>query len=702
MKTRSLKTIGQGEKSSISVSILQGFVVKYHKPPAILTLPFSIPTSPSFCDLKDEIEAAIIQCLGQNNIEFSTSHMYRISLAISYSKDWRSAQEMLEYKISEFCNDIPSIVSVFNNVDQLRLFYQELTRKKSLISLSFAPLFKNEVGITPIKEIFKRFLKDSFLKNEPSLDHITNLVINEYIASHESENAAHLRDPLQFLIEADLFDTFFSSRLISSVINHHQVRIEKTSIDDLNEYLLFIQRISESEEKIGNTLFSANFLKKLIFEVNYNVFTSKLSTKIFVGLPSLFQSGDVKSLSICAKLSRATDVIDSLTQFFGTIIKDSVTSCFSNEDPMNQIMFLFEVLSRIVEISFGPSSGKILWSAFESGFQAKDTLSERLLAQAINQSFLSNDDSKIPQYVSIFRMLRFKDIFQSFHTQLLARRSLMLKQEVLRCDSLFIKELKKLCGPDYTKPMETIVSDVESSNRMIKKFRSSKKIPEFFRVATFSIEVWPDINEDYIVPPSSVSKYLKLFSQFFIAEQKSKNLKWCYQLTNVDMSLDGVDNINQVNCNGLYATVLLCFNSEDLLTIESISETTQIKKSDVESIINSLTRKRYGRLISSGNSLSINKSACIEGGSLHITEIPSRIDPKKGSPNMFNRESQIEANIMRVLKSERTLDKGILKSQVESIIKFKLDDEIYINCLKKLDSKDFLKFDPSGRIHYIP
>lgn len=66
-----------------------------------------------------------------------------------------------------------------------------------------------------------------------------------------------------------------------------------------------------------------------------------------------------------------------------------------------------------------------------------------------------------------------------------------------------------------------------------------------------------------------------------------------------------------------------------------------------------------------------------------------------------NRDSQFDAAIVSILKADRSIDEDALFNKMASKLNFKIAREYFDQRLRILEKKEYLKIDPSGKIHYI-
>jgi hypothetical protein len=150
----------------------------------------------------------------------------------------------------------------------------------------------------------------------------------------------------------------------------------------------------------------------------------------------------------------------------------------------------------------------------------------------------------------------------------------------------------------------------------------------------------------------------------------------------------------------------LVFNQTTAVTAAEVAAHTGLTAAEVEAVCSQLLSRRSGPLLAfMRGRYRVNPEAVVPGGVVSVPlafpGLPANDDGRKSAVDS-NRERQVEAAIMVVMKRDRSLEKGDLRQRVKELLQFRMDDELFENRLAHLAQHLYLKLDSSGHVHYLP
>jgi hypothetical protein len=536
---------------------------------------------------------------------------------------------------------------------------------------------------------------------------LCHLFCDSYRALRGENDVSPLETAANFFRGSKFYDRPFLPIFIDSIISFLKPIVDSLFESSLTEYLAGVTRLCDTESQLCASLFkSANRVNDSIYNI---IFTSKLEAIYERGLLDLIEKQDSESVCTCARFARATNLIGSFTDRLASIFAHEAARSFSLDDPVQYLIHLHRDISTFCDRAFGPQTARVIRSSFERGLNLQPDSVARLLATSINRHFKSGavDPELIEHYVALFKMLSLNDVFEISYTQLLKRRVLTMKSDVMQSEKEFLQKLREQCGVDYTKRMDQLIEDLETSRRLSQEFRARRKTcPSYLQFLIFSNENWQTLRPLEMVPPAEIGTAQSAFEKFYRTQKGGRVLSWILALSDVTLTVKNVDGVQKVRCSAEYATILLALNSRSRLSISAIAAETGAAKDEIDSKVHELMSKRANRILTRrGTDVWVQVEATAPRGKIRIPlvtqggSVPD--DPKPKAAVVSNQDSQIDAAVVLVLKAEKAMDREALREIVRRQL-IGLEDAAFDARLAKLQSQEFIRIEPSGRVHYLP
>ena len=639
--------------------------------------------------------------------------------------------------IQEYANNIPNNLDSASDFIEIGEKWNEIMSRINYLEGIFSGLCLHEFHLNNFKSIFLETVHDIFInendvQNSTIFTNVSKKIIEGYLQIQNNNNSnsnnekhseilieksSQLQMAFNFVLDSKLCDSRFNPLLISQIIQNITPTIEEYIHQlKLSDYLKkSVQLIEEQVSDLFQYITPLS-CQKLKIALSKLIFSSHFDDICENGLKILIQERDLSSIQTCVDLARQTDTIQKFTRELSFVFESEVADCFKLNNPIQGILILHKTLMEFSK-SFSNTEVKVLHVAFEKGLNVSPETAARLLAVEINREFIQsskeftqNSKLNLEPLIAVFRMLSCKDTFAAFHASMLSRRVLMMKEHILHIDQQFADELLKQCGSDYARPFLNIFEDVNTSNEVMKTFIQEKNPPSWFSAFITNKESWPRFEIPELPPPIKVLPSLKVFQEFYIQKEKRK-LTWIGELSRVKLSVKNVPGLKTIKCSGAVATVILQFHNNTSRTLKQISEmiggVNEQDKKTITDILNFLSEDSCGNLIKIENQCySINTKKKMEKEVLSILfnfpKMAEVHDEFAANSVSQNRDFQIDAAIMAVMKKERSMDREALKEDIKERLFFRLDSALYDKRLAALVVKTYLKQDASGIVHYIP
>lgn len=315
-------------------------------------------------------------------------------------------------------------------------------------------------------------------------------------------------------------------------------------------------------------------------------------------------------------------------------------------------------------------------------------------------------DHVLDKSMVLFRYLQEKDVFERYYKQHLAKRLLLQRSLSDDSEKNMISKLKTECGCQFTSKLEGMFKDMTLSNSMMDEFKihinqTNKNIlgvELFCRVLTTGF--WPTQS---VLPkcnlPSSVNFAFETFKRFYLGKHSGRQLTLQPSLGSADLNAVfygkpgkiGDDNESSttirkhiLQVSTYQMVVLMLFSNKDKWTFEEIKQETDIPEKDLIRAIQSLamaktsqrilTKKPIAKEILPTDTFGVNNSFTSKLFRVKINTVSAKgeSDPERQETRVKvddDRKHEIEAAIVRIMKSRKNMQHNLLVSEVTNQLK---------------------------------
>jgi len=329
-------------------------------------------------------------------------------------------------------------------------------------------------------------------------------------------------------------------------------------------------------------------------------------------------------------------------------------------------------------------------------------------------------DATLEAVMTLFRLIHGKDIFEAFYKKDLAKRLLHGRSASLDLEKMMISKLKTECGTNNK--LEGMFRDVEVSRETVRSFRTHARSVASLGTSDVELSVfvlthayWPHVPQAPLRLPQTLSDLHDTFKQFYVGKHSRRKLTWQYSnaSTTVRARFPAADKILSLS---LYQTVvLLLFNDNDELTADNISSATGLVDADLHRTLLSLAcgKARVLHKRPKGNTVGkddlfvwnkgfTNRQVRIRINAIQVKE--SAAEDLQTTERVFvERHCEVDAAIVRVLKTRRTLTHANLIAELYSQLRFPFKVADLNKRIESLIEREFLERDASASqtYHYL-
>ena len=323
-------------------------------------------------------------------------------------------------------------------------------------------------------------------------------------------------------------------------------------------------------------------------------------------------------------------------------------------------------------------------------------------------------EAVLDKVVMLFRYLQEKDVFEKYYKQHLAKRLLGGRSVSDDAERAMISKLKVECGYQYTSKLEGMFNDMRISADTQEVFRSamggSSKVEGIeLSVHVLTTGFWPTQVGSKCSLPAQLLRCCEAFKEHYLKQHSGRRLTWQSNMGSADLKATfGTTRKYEINVSTHLMCVLLQFNSSSTLTYSELHSATDIPHGELKRSLQSLACAKFkilskepkGRNVDEGDSFTFNgeftsKQIRFKVGTVTAakeTEVEKQETRQKVDED---RKPQIEAAIVRVMKSRKEMEHNALIAEVTSQLsaRFLPHPNVIKKRIESLIEREFLERD---------
>ncbi|XP_019616401.1 PREDICTED: cullin-4A-like isoform X2 [Branchiostoma belcheri] len=320
----------------------------------------------------------------------------------------------------------------------------------------------------------------------------------------------------------------------------------------------------------------------------------------------------------------------------------------------------------------------------------------------------------------LFRFIHGKDVFEAFYKKDLAKRLLVGKSASVDAEKSMLSKLKQECGGAFTSKLEGMFKDMELSRDIMVHFKQhiqhqKDSISIDLTVNILTMGYWPTyIPMEVHLPPEMV-RYQEIFKSFYLAKHSGRKLQWQPTLGHCVLRADFRAGKKELQVSLFQSLVLIMFNDGDGFTTEYIKQYTGIEDGELRRTLQSLAcgkarviiKTPKGKEVEDGDQFHFNNDFKHKLYRIKINQIQMKETQEENvntTERVFqDRQYQIDAAIVRIMKTRKTLTHTLLVSELYNQLKFPVKPADLKKRIESLIDRDYMERDKenSNQYHYV-
>ncbi|KAJ2960630.1 hypothetical protein NQZ79_g4083 [Umbelopsis isabellina] len=274
-------------------------------------------------------------------------------------------------------------------------------------------------------------------------------------------------------------------------------------------------------------------------------------------------------------------------------------------------------------------------------------------------------DELFDRILIIFRYVQGKDMFDAFFKRDLAKRLL----------------LGRKCGPSFTSKSEGMLKDMEASKKLMKEFKA-EHAADNFNVSILTQGYWPVYPQTPLNLPAEVLQWQESFHQFYNNKFNGRRLRWQSSLGHCLLKANFPLGQREISLSHFQAVVLLLFNDNNGMSFSELLSQTEMEDNELKKTIQSLCfgphkillKQPEEQEIQSSDRFVVNDNFEAATYRLKVSSLmakePVETNSAISKQVMQNRQYQIDAAIVRIMKARKEISHQQLCEEVQSQLNF--------------------------------
>lgn len=524
-----------------------------------------------------------------------------------------------------------------------------------------------------------------------------------------------LKSLLRMLSDLQIYQDAFEAKFIMATEKLYAIEGQKLMQEqDVPNYLAHVdKRLQEENERLLHYL-DVSTKWSLIHTVEKQLLSEHITPILQKGLTGLLDENRLSDLKLLYNLySRIKTGLNELCITFNSYIKKKgktiVIDPEKDRTMVQELLDFKDKMDNIVINCFYKNEkfSNSLKEAFEAFVNQRANKPAELIAKFVDMKLRAGNkeateeelERLLDKIMVLFRFIHGKDVFEAFYKKDLAKRLLVGKSASVDSEKSMLSKLKQECGGGFTSKLEGMFKDMELSkdiNIAFKQYAINLQTNFMSRnldlnVSILTMGYWPTYPVMEVTLPVEMIQYQDIFNKFYLSKHNGKKLQWQPTLGHcVLKAIFHSCHKKELQVSLFQGLVLLLFNDGDDLSFEEIKIATNIEDGELRRTLQSLAcgkarvllKNPRGRDIANNDRFAFHNDFTNKLFRIKINQIQMKEtneEQKATEERVYqDRQYQIDAAIVRIMKMRKTLTHNILISELFNQLKFPVKVILYI------------------------
>jgi len=506
---------------------------------------------------------------------------------------------------------------------------------------------------------------------------------------------------------------------------------------EVHDYLQHAEKRIEQEKDLCITCMDTNTLPRLVACLEKQLIAAHITPLLTKGLGYLIEENRTEDLKRFYKLLKPVENgTATLCTHFNTHVKAVASTIVLDVDGegmmVQKLLDLKEKLDNIVTNCCNSDTefSESLREAFESSVNKRQNKPAELIAKYVDSKMRSgNKESSesdleriLDRIMIIFRFIHGKDVFEAFYKKDLAKRLLVGKSASVDAEKSMLSKLKQECGGMFTSKLEGMFKDMNHSKELSPQFRqhlSTKSdlsdISIDLNVNILTMGYWPTYAPMEVRMPPDMFRLQECFRNFYLSKHSGRKLTFQSTLGHCVIKSKFKHGNKELLVSLFQTLVLLLYNEQDSFSYQQIGEATGIQQAELKRTLQSLAcgkarvlqKLPKGKEVNDGDKFHYNTEFKHRLIRIKINQIQMKESIQENSDTrervFQDRQYQVDAAIVRIMKTRKSLSHQLLISELYQQLKFPLKATDIKKRIESLIERDYMERDKDSTnlYHYV-
>ncbi|CAL5409311.1 unnamed protein product [Camellia sinensis] len=504
---------------------------------------------------------------------------------------------------------------------------------------------------------------------------------------------------------------------------------------DVPDYLKHVEiRLHEEHERCLLYL-DASTRKPLVATAERQLLERHISAILDKGFMMLMDGNRIEDLQRMYFLFLRVNALESLRQALSSYIRRTGQGIVMDEEKdKDMVSCLLEFkasLDTIWEESF--SKNEAFCISIKDAFEHLINLRQPIFCPKVNRpaeliaKFLDEKlragnkgtseeelEGTLDKVLVLFRFIQGKDVFEAFYKKDLAKRLLLGKSASIDSEKSMISKLKTECGSQFTNKLEGMFKDIELSKEINESFKQSSqartKLPSGIEMSVHVLTTgyWPTYPPMDIRLPHELNVYQDIFKEFYLSKYSGRRLMWQNSLGHCVLKAEFPKGRKELAVSLFQTVVLMLFNDVQKLSFQDIKDSTGIEDKELRRTLQSLAcgkirvlqKSPKGKEVDDDDSFVFNEEFAAPLYRLKVNAIQMKETVEENTSTtervFQDRQYQIDAAIVRIMKTRKVLSHTLLITELFQQLKFPIKPADLKKRIESLIDREYLERDKNN------